>query len=154
MGMRWTLGSRQLGQRRGRSQGWSIGASESKICLIVAAAFSLSVSVAVMVTAGADQSRLGAPTFWPWVLTALQVLALWAAGGTLWWGWLLGASVQTPWIAYAIVTEQIGFIPGCVVSTLVQAHSFMESLREPQFEPDGLRLHRRSTAVRRVRPAV
>jgi hypothetical protein len=154
MGMRWTLGPRQLGQKRGRSQGWTIGASESKICLVVAAAFSLSVSVAVMVTAGADQSRLGAPTFWPWILTALQVLALWAAGRTLWWGWLLGASVQTPWIAYAMVTEQIGFIPGCVVSALVQAYSFMESLREPQFETNDPVFHRRSTAIRRVQPAL
>jgi hypothetical protein len=129
-------------------------ASESKICLVVAAAFSLSVSVAVMATAGADQSRLGAPTFWPWILTAFQVLALWAAGRTLWWGWLLGASVQMPWIAYAIVTEQIGFIPGCVVSALVQTYSFMASLREPQSEPDDVGLHRRSNAVRRVQPAV
>ncbi|MGH8871072.1 MAG: hypothetical protein ACRDWS_03770 [Acidimicrobiia bacterium] len=31
----------------------------------------------------------------------------------------LGASVQAPWIAYAVLTGQYGFIPGCTVSAVV-----------------------------------
>ena len=61
---------------------------------------------------------------WPWVLTALQVLGLWAAGRGLRCGWLLGGTVQFPWIAYALLTNQIGFIPGCLVSACVQLYSY------------------------------
>lgn len=61
---------------------------------------------------------------WPWVLTALQVCGLWAAGRGLRFGWLLGGTVQFPWIAYALLTNQIGFIPGCVVSASVQLYSY------------------------------
>jgi hypothetical protein len=49
---------------------------------------------------------------WPWVLTGLQVLGPWAAGRGLRFGWLLGGTVQLPWIAYALLTNQIGFIRG------------------------------------------
>jgi hypothetical protein len=58
-------------------------------------------------------------------LTGLQVLALWSAGRKLWWGWLLGGMVQFPWIAYALLTEQIGFIPGCAISASVQIVAFL-----------------------------
>jgi hypothetical protein len=46
-----------------------------------------------------------------------------------WWGWLLGGSVQVPWIAHAAVTTQFGLIPGCAVSAAVQTHSFLRRLR-------------------------
>jgi hypothetical protein len=61
---------------------------------------------------------------WPWVLTALQVFSLWAAGRGHRFGWLLGGTVQFPWIAYALLTNQIGFIPGCAVSACVQLYSY------------------------------
>ena len=79
----------------------------------------------VVATAWRDATPLGAPRYWPLLLTGLQVLALWSAGGGRWWGWLLGGSVQLPWIAYAVVTTQLGFIPGCAVSAAVQTYSFL-----------------------------
>lgn len=87
----------------------------------------LGLSVAVVVSSARDESALGAPTLWPWLLTGLQVLSLWAAGQHQWWAWLLGASVQVPWIAYALVTYQIGFIPGCAISASVQIYSFLHN---------------------------
>lgn len=90
-----------------------------------ASAFSLAIAGLVLVTARATETPLGAPASWPWLLTALQVVALWAAGGERWWGWLLGASVQPPWIAYALETGQLGFIPGCLISSAVQVYSFL-----------------------------
>lgn len=87
----------------------------------------LGLSVAVVLSAAWDQSPLGAPTIWPWVLTGLQVFSLWAAGRHHWWAWLLGGSVQVPWIAYALVTGQIGFVPGCVFSASVQIYSFFRN---------------------------
>lgn len=121
--------------------------------LALGAICSLSVSVGVLATAAGNQSQLGAPAFWPWTLTALQVVALWAAGRSFWWGWLLGGSVQMPWIAYAIVTKQIGFIPGCIVSALVQVNSFIVSDRgrRPGFEEVARRPP--TMTVRRVEAA-
>lgn len=96
---------------------------------------SLGLSTAVLVTSARGDSALGALALWPWLLTGLQVLALWAAGRRLGWAWLLGGSVQGPWIAYAVMTDQIGFIPGCVVSASVQIYSFLrDSSRTTRLE--------------------
>ena len=86
---------------------------------------SLVLSIAVVVSAARGDSALGAPALWPWLLTGLQVLSLWAAGRRHWWAWLLGGSVQLPWMAYALMTDQIGFIPGCAISASVQIYSFL-----------------------------
>jgi hypothetical protein len=100
------------------------------------AALGSSVAVAaIIVTSIGDDSMLGAPAYWAWVLTGLQVLALRSIAAGKAWGWLLGASVQFPWIAYALVTAQFGFIPGCLVSGLVQAHGYLRRQSPgPQFE--------------------
>jgi len=92
------------------------------------------LALAVTISAWNDSSALGAPRMWPWLLTGLQVLALWSAGRGRWWGWLLGGSVQLPWIAYAIATSQIGFIPGCGVSAVVQTYSFLRNSTRNQKE--------------------
>jgi hypothetical protein len=89
------------------------------------------LSAVVLITAAGTDARLGAPSYWPWLLTGLQVLALWSAGTGRWWGWLLGAAVQLPWIAYAMVTGQPGFIPGCAVSAAVQVHTFLAEQPSP-----------------------
>ena len=85
------------------------------------------MSLLVVASALSHESAFGATTVWPWLLTGLQVLSLWSAGRRYWWGWLMGGSVQLPWIAYAVMTEQIGFIPGCVISASVQLHSFLRN---------------------------
>jgi hypothetical protein len=97
--------------------------------------FSAAVTLGLVLTSGVIESRLGVPQYWPWLLTGLQVLSLWAAGGRRWWGWLLGASVQPPWIAYAILTGQWGFIPGCAVSAAVQTYSYLRKPRETVPQP-------------------
>ncbi len=80
---------------------------------------------AIALTSVRDGSALGAPGYWAWILTGVQVLALRCAATGKDWGWLLGASVQLPWIAYALATAQIGFVPGCLVSAAVQAHGYL-----------------------------
>jgi hypothetical protein len=95
---------------------------EAMIRLASAGTAALMFSGLVVATAWRDATQLGAR---PWLLTGLQVLALWSAGRGRWWGWLLGGSVQLPWIAYAVVTTQLGFIPGCAVSAAVQTYSFL-----------------------------
>jgi hypothetical protein len=112
--------SHRLTQRRPEKSGAYVG-----VPLTYATAFSLLLSMLVLATAWGTESRLGAPLYWPWLLTGLQVLALWAAGAKQSWGWLLGASVQPPWIAYALMTGQLGFILGCAISAAVQTYSFL-----------------------------
>ncbi len=107
----------------------------SRARLLSAALASLIVS-AIVIATGHGEPRLEALSHWPWVLTGLQVLALWSAGARRWWGWLLGAAVQPPWIAYALVTAQLGFIPGCAISAAVQAHSFLAQRGPRDISPD------------------
>ena len=103
--------------------------------LTVALIAAFGMSLVVVASGLGHDSTLGAPTVWPWLLTGLQVLSLWAAGRRYWWGWLLGGSVQLPWIAYAVMTDQIGFIPGCLISACVQIHSsHRNSTRTKQME--------------------
>lgn len=83
------------------------------------------VVAAIAFTSIHDRSALGAPGYWAWILTGLQVAALRTAATGKEWGWLLGSSVQIPWIAYALATAQIGFVPGCLVSGAVQAHGYL-----------------------------
>jgi len=83
----------------------------------------------LVATAWRNQTPLGSPSYWPWLLTGLQVLALWSAGRGRRWGWLLGGSVQLPGVAYAVVTTQLGFIPGCAISAAVQTQSFLRRQR-------------------------
>jgi hypothetical protein len=103
--------------------------------LALGALLSLATSGVLVATALAGESRLGAPGYWSWLLTGLQVLALWAAGRKRSWGWLLGAGVQPVWITYAVLTGQIGFIPGCAVSAAVQAYSFLRSAGDQLSSP-------------------
>lgn len=81
--------------------------------------------VAIVTTSIQDGSAIGAPAYWAWILTGIQVVGLRAAASGNASGWLIGASVQFPWIAYALVTAQFGFIPGCVISGVVQTHGYL-----------------------------
>jgi len=86
---------------------------------------SCALVAAIVATSSHDGSAIGAPAYWAWILTGIQVVGLRTAASGNASGWLLGASVQFPWIAYALVTSQIGFIPGCVISGAVQARGYL-----------------------------
>jgi hypothetical protein len=85
------------------------------------------LSVAVAVSSRTDPSELGAPVYWTWVLTGLQVTALWVAGRGQAWGWMVGSAVQPGWIAYALLTDQLGFVVGCAISTGVQLSAYLRA---------------------------
>lgn len=48
--------------------------------------------------------------WWSWILTAVGVTGLYFAGKKVWWAWYIGLGAQGLWMAYAIATEQYGFI--------------------------------------------
>ena len=52
--------------------------------------------------------------WWSWGLTAVGVLGLYLAGKKIWWAWLIGLGAQFLWIAYALTTQQFGFIISAV----------------------------------------
>lgn len=88
---------------------------------------SAGLCLALGASALAVPSQLGAPVTWTWVLTGLQVIGLWAAGRGRGWGWMVGSAVQPAWIVYAVLTGQLGFIVGCLVSTAVQFSSYLRA---------------------------
>lgn len=50
------------------------------------------------------------PQIWSWILTAVGVTGLYLAGRRSPWGWGIGIAAQVLWLAYAISTEQWGFL--------------------------------------------
>jgi hypothetical protein len=134
--------------------------ADRAIHLSGAVALSAALSVGLVLTTRDVALGLGVPAGWPWLLTGLQVTALWAAGTKRRWGWLLGAAVQPPWIVYAILTDQFGFIAGCAVSAAVQAYSYLRHTSAPptrdQPSHAGFRLEGRGKASTRssARPTV
>lgn len=56
---------------------------------------------------------------WSFVLTGLGVLTFWLAGRKIWWTWRLGLLNQALWLVYSLVTQQWGFLLGCVFYSAV-----------------------------------
>ena len=60
---------------------------------------------------------------WSWSLTAVGVTGLWIAGRGYWWAWLIGLAAQVLWLAYALTTEQYGFIVSAFAYGFVYARN-------------------------------
>ena len=90
---------------------------------------SAALCLAVTVSSRSDRSELGSPVYWTWALTGLQVMALWVTGRGQAWGWIIGSAVQPGWIAYALMTDQLGFVIGCGISTGVQLSAYLRANR-------------------------
>lgn len=61
---------------------------------------------------------------WSYALGALGVLGVWLAGRKSAWGWGVGFAAQFPWLAYALVTAQWGFIATAVAYGTVYARNW------------------------------
>lgn len=62
---------------------------------------------------------------WSWVLMLVGVTGLWAAGSRRSWGWLIGLGAQGLWVAYALSTEQLGFLVSAAAYGTVYARNFI-----------------------------
>ncbi|MEU5872500.1 hypothetical protein AB0A73_13210 [Glycomyces sp. NPDC047369] len=52
--------------------------------------------------------------WWSWALTLIGLTGWWLTGRRLWQGWAVSLAVQALWLAYALVTQQYGFIVASV----------------------------------------
>lgn len=50
--------------------------------------------------------------FWSWALTLIGVSGFFLAGRKIWWCWYINIANQILWTAYAVITEQWGFLIG------------------------------------------
>lgn len=56
---------------------------------------------------------------WSWLLGAVGLLGFYLAGRRVWWAWYVNIANQVLWIAYSIITEQLGFLVTAILYTVV-----------------------------------
>jgi hypothetical protein len=62
---------------------------------------------------------------WSWILAAIGVTGIFLVGKKTIYGWLILLLNECLWIAYAVVTEQYGFIVAAVAYGIVYIRSFI-----------------------------
>lgn len=75
--------------------------------------------------------------WWSWILGIVGIFGFILAGRKIWWAWYVNIACQFLWLAYALITWQIGFILTSVVYFVVFAQNAIKWTKE----------HRESTAV-------
>lgn len=68
--------------------------------------------------------------WWSWLLTAVGVTGIYVSGKKNYWGWGIGLGAQVLWLAYAISTQQWGFLVSCFAYGTVYAKNFLRWRRE------------------------
>ena len=63
--------------------------------------------------------------YWSYVLAAIGVTGMFFVGKKTIWGWLVLCINEVIWIAYAIATDQYGFIIMALAYTAVYIKSYM-----------------------------
>lgn len=56
---------------------------------------------------------------WSWLLSIVGVAGFILAGRKIWWAWYINIFCQGLWLAYAVSSEQWGFLFGGVIYTVV-----------------------------------
>ena len=62
---------------------------------------------------------------WSWVLAAIGVTGIFLVGRKTIWGWLILCVNECLWIAYALATDQYGFIAMAVAYAAVYIKSYL-----------------------------
>ncbi|MET7668992.1 hypothetical protein [Micromonospora luteifusca] len=69
------------------------------------------------------------PQLWSWLLMAVGVTGLYLAGKRSWTGWAVGLAAQLLWLAYAITTEQWGFLVSCFAYGAIYIRNLLAWIR-------------------------
>lgn len=80
---------------------------------------------------------MGGEWWWSWLLTAVGVAGFLLARRKVWWCWYVNLACQGLWLAYALATEQYGFVAAAVIYTVVfgaNAWTWHREHREAAFE--------------------
>lgn len=72
---------------------------------------------------------------WSWLLAAVGITGIYLAGSRRTIGWTIGVAAQVLWVAYAIVTQQWGFIASALVYAAVYARNWIKWTREQHSAP-------------------
>lgn len=54
-----------------------------------------------------------------WVLTIVGLTGFVLAGRRVWWSWYVNLACQALWLAYALITQQYGFIVAALAYSIV-----------------------------------
>lgn len=66
---------------------------------------------------------MGVDWWWSWLLGLWGATGFWLIGKKIWWAWWINVASQVVWFAYAVITEQYGFL----VVTFIYAFTFTKS---------------------------
>lgn len=69
---------------------------------------------------------------WSWVLAAIGVAGIFLVGRKTIWGWLILCVNECLWIAYALATDQYGFIVSAIAYAAVYIKSYRHWRRDEQ----------------------
>ena len=64
--------------------------------------------------------------YWGWILSILGLIGFYLTGKKIWWGWWVNVGAQTVWYAYAIVTQQWGFLVMTTMYTIIFTKNAVE----------------------------
>lgn len=68
--------------------------------------------------------------YWSYILMAIGVFGLYLAGRKSQWGWAIGIAAQLLWMAYAVATQQWGFIVSALAYGWIYTKNFLAWRRE------------------------
>ena len=67
---------------------------------------------------------------WSWTLAFIGVAGIYFVGTKSIWGWFVLLFNEFLWVAYALATDQIGFIFSAIAYAIVYIRSYMHWRRE------------------------
>lgn len=56
---------------------------------------------------------------WSWLLGIVGLAGFFLAGRRVWWAWYINIANQVLWVAYSIITDQLGFLVTSFVYAIV-----------------------------------
>ncbi len=74
---------------------------------------------------------------WSWILGAVGVAGFILAGRKIWWAWYVNVACQALWFAYAITTQQWGFLVTAIVYSVVFTQNAIRWTREHKKEQNN-----------------
>jgi hypothetical protein len=74
--------------------------------------------------------------YWSYLLTAVGVFGLYLAGRKSKWGWAVGLGAQGLWLAYAVSTQQWGFLVSAFAYGAVYMKNFRAWRREARTDTE------------------